>query len=332
MHNMFEADLQLTTTHGFFMIMGGFHYFKPYGGTGNSHEMTDLPLEAPLLHATSNSELIEAEASPVHPLTHENITSMVRKKQIILPTEIEIQDRSKSDWLAKTIILTQTLWFMAQCIARAIERLPTTELEIVTLAYIAINFGTSIAWWNKPRNINYPIQVFKEPLEPDTASQGGWADKIFFFITGTQDEHVNLHHQKKVPVFYSGKPTTTEVIVGSDVITLVAGVIFGAVHCIAWSFEFSSSTQALLWRLSSVTITSVPFILIVSFIVMLYQDEQDNMRANLLMFLSFSIMLLSGIMYVACRFITLVIALLSLSSLPQGALQAVYWTTLIPHI
>jgi hypothetical protein len=88
------------------MIMGGFHYFEGSDKAGDLYETK-------------------------HPLTCENVISMLRRKTLSLPAEEEMQDRSKSDWLAKMIVLLQTLWFVMQCIARSIERLPTTELEVV---------------------------------------------------------------------------------------------------------------------------------------------------------------------------------------------------------
>ena len=33
---------------------------------------------------------------------------------------------------------------------------------------------------------------------------------------------------------------------------------FGGIHCIAWSFAFPSSTEQLLWRISSIAITGIP--------------------------------------------------------------------------
>ena len=69
-------------------------------------------------------------------------------------TEAEIKDKGKSDWLAKSLVLLQTSWFMMQCIAQAIEHLPVTHLEIMTLAYAAMNFVIYIFWWNKPLNVN----------------------------------------------------------------------------------------------------------------------------------------------------------------------------------
>src|SRR5271170_1410130 len=137
---MLTADLGITRKHAFFMIMGGFHYFQGLDKAGDQY-------------------------NAVHPLTCENVVSMLRNKTLSLPTEQELQNQSKSDGLAKTIVLLQTLWFVTQCIARRVENLPTTELEIVTLAYTAMNVGIFIAWWDKPRNVDCPIRVFQGPVE-----------------------------------------------------------------------------------------------------------------------------------------------------------------------
>jgi hypothetical protein len=34
--------------------------------------------------------------------------------------------------------------------------------------------------------------------------------------------------------------------------------VFGGIHCIAWSFDFPSHNEQLLWRISSITITGIP--------------------------------------------------------------------------
>ena len=49
-----------------------------------------------------------------------------------------------------------------QCIARAIKHLPVTHLEIVMLAYAAMNFMIYVFWWNKPLNVNRPVHVFRK--------------------------------------------------------------------------------------------------------------------------------------------------------------------------
>ena len=126
-------------THGFFIIMGGFHLFKhsskERSGTQSISQEDDDPLH-PLL--TSD-------------LTHDDIYSFA------MPTEVEIKDKGKSDWLAKSLVLLQTSWFVMQCIAHAIKHLPVTHLKIMTLVYAAMNFVIYVFWWNKPLSVNRPV-------------------------------------------------------------------------------------------------------------------------------------------------------------------------------
>jgi hypothetical protein len=283
------------------MIMGGFHYFQ-------------------------GSDKARDQYTAVHPLTYTNVISMLNNKTLSLPTKQELENQSKSNGLAKTLVLLQTLWFVAQCIARRVENLPTTELEIVTLAYTAIYVGIFIAWWDKPCNVDCPIRVFQEPVEADHADVVTWLNNVFYFIAGQQDDTVDLHSNKKVPMFYSGKPVDETWI--ADLITLAAGVVFGAIHCVAWSFTFLSHTEAFLWRLSSVAITAVPVLLVGTVLLAIRLDSRSELAENAIL----AFMPLSGLLYIAARLTTLVLAFINLSSLPPGAFQAVHWTTLLPHL
>ena len=125
--------------HGFFIIMGGFHLFKC-----GSEE-------------TSNNDRCKSEEDdePLHPLMASNLSHY--SESFMMPTEVEIKDRGKSDWLTKSLVLLQTSWFIMQCIARGIKHLPITHLEIVTLVYAAMNFVIYVLWWNKPLNVNRPV-------------------------------------------------------------------------------------------------------------------------------------------------------------------------------
>ena len=78
-----------------------------------------------------------------------------------MPTEAEIKGKGKSDGFAKSLVLCQISWFVTQCIARAIGHLPIAHLEIVTLAYAAMNFVIYIFWWNNPLNGNRPVRMFR---------------------------------------------------------------------------------------------------------------------------------------------------------------------------
>jgi hypothetical protein len=45
-------------------------------------------------------------------------------------TSRQIEDKSKSNGLAKAVVCTQATWFMAQCISRLAQGLPVTLFEV----------------------------------------------------------------------------------------------------------------------------------------------------------------------------------------------------------
>jgi hypothetical protein len=89
-------------------------------------------------------------------LLPDDLKAHLRKEDI---TEKEIRDRSKGDILSKGFAILQTGWFVLQCIARRFQGLPITELEILTLAFAALNFATYGLWWNKPLDVQVPFLV-----------------------------------------------------------------------------------------------------------------------------------------------------------------------------
>ena len=308
-------------THGFFIIMGGFHLFER-----NSEEM-------------SNDRGISQDDKPLHPLQASDFVEFDGYSEtFIMPTETEIEDKGKSDWLAKSLVLLQTSWFVMQCIARAVEHLPVTHLEIVTLAYAAMNFVIYVFWWNKPLNVNRPIRVFRKSGSRETQFQvresiseareltwgaiGKGLVMILKFIVGGQDNDVNLSLEDRVPRFWANT-TDDETMITADLIVLGVGVCFGAIHCIAWIFSLPTHTELLIWRISSVAITAVPiYIPLASFLA----DWMGGIYFAIILILP------TGILYIIARVVTLVLAFTSLRDLPPGAYETVHWTTFVPHV
>ena len=147
--------------------MGGFHLFERGSIETSNNDKAILHDNDVPLHPLAAYDLYEDYAC-------QSIRADIDFTSFTVPTEEEIKHKGKSDWLAKSLVLLQTSWFVMRCIARAIEHLPLTHLEIVTLAYAAMNFVIYIFWWNKPLNVNRPVRVFRKSGPSTTQHSRAW--------------------------------------------------------------------------------------------------------------------------------------------------------------
>jgi hypothetical protein len=95
-------------------------------------------------------------------LTLHDFQRVIAAKNVEFPkiTAAEINDRSKGDGLAKLIAILQTSWFIAQCIARTVQNLAITKLELVALAMASLNAVTYVFWWSKPLGVQQPVNIY----------------------------------------------------------------------------------------------------------------------------------------------------------------------------
>ena len=145
--------------------MGGFllhyngEYEYPYLGIRKFHEVS--PPFCPT---------VDSSMSPSRVIQTKIQRAGYEKLRIIheFIVKEEIQDKSKSDGLAKLVVLVQTAWFTGQCLARAIQKLAITELEVVALAYTALNGVMYFFWWHKPLDVQFPVVIDVHlPPEPE---------------------------------------------------------------------------------------------------------------------------------------------------------------------
>ena len=138
----------------------------------------------------------------------------------------------------------------------------------------------------------------------------------------------------KIPTFYAekGQPESAGEAVAYFFCMPVVGGVFGGIHCAGWFFDFPSSAEAMLWRVSSAVLTGIAFLLPILFIfaTVLFRDliDRTNQRESFTMVI-FSIFLLG---YLVSRLLLLVEAFISLRHLTPGMLALVKWTSFIPHI
>ncbi|KAF8645293.1 hypothetical protein AX16_007930 [Volvariella volvacea WC 439] len=135
-----NQDRGWTMTHGFFIQMGGL-VRRINGEEGTTYQV----LCTPRIRYDRDWKSIKIPCIP----------------------EREIQDHGKGDILAKAVVVLQTTWFVAQCIARRVQGLVLTEIELVTLAFATLNVITYGLWWNKPLSIGYPIYFDENGIRVD---------------------------------------------------------------------------------------------------------------------------------------------------------------------
>jgi hypothetical protein len=210
-----------------------------------------------------------------------------------------------------------------------------TELELVTLAYTMITVAMYIAWWKKPLNVGSPIRVPCGRPDDQDLRDPGVLDVVFLAIFGGADDEVDL---RRDPIFYSGEPGD-KITISADVVAFVVAIIFGGIHCIAWSssFKFPSPKAQLLWRISSLIIVAVPVLILFTVLLWaLYMLVEKRRYIGIAVGSVGAFALLISVLgmaaYIAARGILLVIAFLELSTLPCEGFRSVQWTSFIPHI
>ncbi|KAI9508289.1 hypothetical protein F5148DRAFT_979998 [Russula earlei] len=337
-----------TITHGFFAIMGGFMEYE-----GNRPIRVLLPEQLKSYSLTGNGGF-----------------PRIAKE--------EIEDKSKGDFISKALVVLQTGWFVTQCIARAVQGLSITELELVTVAFAGLNFVMYLLWWDKPLNVQRGVRVYKkrnteQPLDDgniEANSVGFWGAighgfcslptaivrgpfagddipwivrvvawpfmKPFVIFWGELKECEN---SKRINTFYPCKQFiqpgtgTYRGMLFTGFIVTSAGLAFGGIHCIGWSFAFPSGVERKFWRVTSVSITAIPMVLMLELGLFLTPPPSpDNRAFNWAFNAGFMVHILLILLYIFGRFALLVLPFLCLRSLPPAAYHVVHWTSFIPHL
>ena len=200
---------------------------------------------------------------PLYPLHPDRVVKLVRDGRLVPPTGDELSSRSKGDVLSKGVAVLQTVWFVVQCIARLAERLPLTNLEIMTLAYTVMTVAMYVAWWDKPLNVGCAIRVPARgvPVEGKPHHQNILHTiSVYIYVIGQQDAYVDLDNLRRILTFWAGETDEADEhdIINADTIALLVAMAFGAVHCIAWSYKFPSHAELLMWRALAIAIIAIP--------------------------------------------------------------------------
>ncbi|KAF9466843.1 hypothetical protein BDZ94DRAFT_1186357 [Collybia nuda] len=129
----------------------------------------------------------------------------------------------------------------------------------------------------------------------------------------------------RVPTFYAAHlAPNPRVFFLMSISCAMIGTVFGAVHCIAWSFNFPSPYEQLLWRISSLVVTFAP--------IRFPSSSWKLLYAVLARIFYRLLLLVITTIYILARFGLIFQAFAGLRNLSPGVLQDIEWTNYIPHL
>jgi hypothetical protein len=88
-------------------------------------------------------------------LTPIGLLLLAQEEPSLIPNIAEsvISDKSKANWMAKTLVCLQATWFCIQCITRLAQGLAITLLELNTFAHALCALMIFLLWWDKPLDV-----------------------------------------------------------------------------------------------------------------------------------------------------------------------------------
>ena len=222
---------------------------------------------------TGDEVSIPLTAKQLHYLVVEGYISEARVTTEVISDKNVIEDKNKTDTVVRIITIAQTLWFIINCLGRAIQHLAITTLELTTLGFVATTIGVSLFWAHKPADIKI-AQILKIDVTVNAIrSKAGivaldnWFRTPLEFVDPKQDYfaifwiyNVNILRKLHVVSERRHRPITSIRDDNFPEISFRNGYLwmaipFGAVSCAiifaGWNFWFPSPIERILWRISS---------------------------------------------------------------------------------
>ncbi|KUI73049.1 hypothetical protein VM1G_08193 [Cytospora mali] len=218
-----------TLTHCYFANMGGFYY--KYKGQRR------FPLTALQLATISDFE------SPTI-------------------SEEEIVDKSKRDWFAKTVAALGFLQLALSLIVRTSQGLAFSQLETITLGFAVCGAAIYLTYLYKPQKVETAIPLERSKSRAVPLQFKKTYDSFWHILMNDATAHRNTGKGMLSPgaperIPNDSIPISESRIAHPGVFLLAfASGLFGAMHAIAWGFEFPSNAERMLWQ-AATTIAGV---------------------------------------------------------------------------
>lgn len=285
------------------------------------------------------------------PVTATQIHYLVSHNYLPAPeiSEKEIWDKSKADFFAKTVACLQVSWFVAQIIARTIQGLPFTLLELATLALITCSGATFFFWFLKPLDVgvstvlDIKFSIAEILVDAGEAGRRRWRDTPLDFAEPLRYTSSELPlnrcwgvRERPLPRLPNDRDTRLHNL-PTVIIVAIPTAAFGTFHLIGWNFIFPTRAEQLLWRWACVVGSTVlgAGCTVEAWSIIWHKYSTTGLSSlngyklkwptNMLFFIP-------GFLYLSTRIVVIVEVALTLRNLPQECFGTVQWTKLLPHV
>ncbi|KAK0712654.1 hypothetical protein B0T26DRAFT_714882 [Lasiosphaeria miniovina] len=273
--------------------------------------------------------------------------------------QLEKLDRGGA--LVKGLAIVQVAYLIVQLVARWAFGLPSTQLEIATLAFSVSSAITYVLYWDRPQGVDTIHIVQANPRRHNDPSVGvvpsdllnvwhrpDWSfEKCRACLAKFGPSYLwhgprSYFHEPDVgpiPIpndasnpggtdymrlirnsihgFFADNEDTLPIVFGA----IFGGALFGALHCLAWNFEFPTRGERLAWRVCSVLTTVLPIVAAFPMVMWIRLNPFGVDPKKGIIRTAVSLVLVFGIFlpYVLARLFIMVEIIRSLAFLPPGA-------------
>ena len=235
----------------------------------------------------------------------------------MLPTvgylNTQIKALRKSDQRVKTIACIQLLWLVVQTIARKVDGLPVTLLELNTLAQIWITLLIYGLWWYKPQGIEHVTTIDFGACKKCQQQLG--ANGITLDPRLKPDDWRRIGHYSK-----------SEILIGTVVI-LFGITVYIVIEFLGWKAYFPTSAEMLVWRVSLCVFVASAGTFLLFQLINLYTTLLERIMDRI------QAVVAVGICFVVfARLVLTIEPFVSLRKLPIDAYSTPSWSDMLPHI
>ena len=240
-----------TIKHAFFANQGGFVLHPQLSST---EDWPPFPLDANQIHYLVTNDYITYSAVDI---------------------ELEvIKDKNKVDLLLRILTVCQILWYLIGLLARIVQHLAITILELSTIGFIFCTLGTYYFWFNKPMDVGKPFTLEANATLREILIDAGdlvqrpfletpldfvgrddwpfsWCWKYCWRIVGKLgiEPAPRRWPIDKIPDdYFAPQPFYPMCLL------FIVHTGYAAVHIAGWDFRFPSQVETIIWRVTTISV------------------------------------------------------------------------------